>query len=94
MVTAQLSGKEAQQNLWPGILKSHPIILLLSGVNSIQGFASYLAVPSYLSNLGNGYYKRLPIRVWRDNGLHLQHRLAQAGPDHQGVDPPQAQQPS
>ena len=44
--------------------------------------------------LGNGYHKRIPLRVWRDNRLHLQHRPAQAGPDYQGVESPQAQQPS
>lgn len=42
---------------------------------------------------GDGHYKWLPLCVWRDNGLHLQHRLAQAGPDYQGLDPPQAEQP-
>lgn len=42
--------------------------------------------------LGNGNHKWLPLRVWWDNGLHLQHWPAQAGPDDQGVDPPQAKQ--
>lgn len=41
---------------------------------------------------GNGYHKWFPVCIWRDNGLHLQHRSAQAGPDYQGVDAPKAQQ--
>lgn len=41
---------------------------------------------------GDDHHKRLPVRVRRNDGLPLQHWPAPAGPDHQGVDPPEAQQ--
>lgn len=41
---------------------------------------------------GDDHHKWLPVCVWRNNRLPLQHGPAQAGPDHQGVDPPQTQQ--
>lgn len=49
---------------------------------------SVLSAISYFLSPGNGYYKRLPVRVWRDDRLYLQHRPTQAGPDHKRVDPP------
>lgn len=41
---------------------------------------------------GDDHNKWLPLCVWRNNRVPLQHRPAQAGPDHQGVDTPQTQQ--
>ena len=37
---------------------------------------------------GDGHHKWLPLCVWRDNWLLLQHRPAQVGPDHQRVGTP------
>lgn len=41
---------------------------------------------------GDDHHKRLSVCVWRNNRISVQHRPAQAGPDHQGVEPPEAQQ--
>lgn len=43
---------------------------------------------------GDGHHKRLPVCVWRDDGLHLQHRSTQTRPHHTRVDSSQTEQPS
>lgn len=48
----------------------------------------------FFSGTGNGHHKWLPVCVWRNNRLHLQHRSAQTGPHHTRVDSPQTVQPS
>lgn len=52
------------------------------GVTSVECF---VPIP------GDDHHKRLSVCVWRNNRISVQHRPAQAGPDHQGVVPPEAQ---
>lgn len=53
---------------------------------------SVMTIYQHPSFSGDGHHKWLPVCVWRDNRLPLQHRPAQAGPHHQRVDPHQTQQ--
>lgn len=87
MEPARLQREEAQQDIRTGAARSLKI-----NQNKTR-CGPYTQTNVHLFP-GDDHHKRLLVCVWRNNRIPVQHRPSQAGPEHQGVDPPQTQQRS